>query len=225
MKHKPASAAALAERFLTAGDSVLEIGAADGVHTRVYASRVGHTGHVLAVEPHRGQGQALREMFEDTPWVTVQQAAIGATVGESLFYPDVKRPKCSSVWPENVATPGDPYLVPVTTIDALVASMPRTPKLIQIDAQGAEAAILRGARKTLTLPIVWVIEVWASGLSATGASVSDVLLPFQTHAYTPRSILGKRLDWYDAEVYAAGRVGPSHADFVMVPDDLMEADW
>lgn len=225
MKHTATTAAAIADRFLTRGDAVLEIGAADGHHTRVYAERVGPTGYVLAVEPHQPSARALQKACQALPCVTVFPVAVGARVGTGRFQASIADPKCSSLWAENVPDPGEAYQVDVTTVDALVRAMPRTPKVIQVDAQGAEAEILIGARITLALPIVWVIEVWATGLLHAGATVREVLELFQSFGYTPRSLLGKRLDWNDAHVYATGRTRNAHADFVMVPEDLMEADW
>lgn len=225
MKHTVTSAVELAQRFLQLGDAVLEIGAADGAYTRVYADRVGPTGSVLAVEPHRGHLKTLRGAYAAMPWVTIWPGAVGASIGERLFQTDQTYPKQSSFWAKNVAVPGEAYPVAVTTIDALVRTMPRAPKLIQVDAQGAEAAILGGAVKTLALPIVWVIELWATGLRRAGASVKDVLRPFQDHAYTPRTLQGQRLGWDTADRTAVACVGASHIDLVMVPEDLMEADW
>lgn len=223
MKHKIDSAVALARRFLQPGDAVLEIGAADGSYTRVYADRVGPTGSVLAVEPHRGHLQTLRETSR--PWVTIWCGAVGAMVGERVLQTDRTNPKRSSLWAENVPDPGEAYPVAVTTIDALVRSMPRAPRLIQIDAQGAEAAMLLGAGKTLDLPIVWVMEVWSTGLWRAGASVDDVLAPFEAHAYSTRTLLGHRLAWATAQQESIARMGAAHTDLVMVPEDFMEADW
>jgi FkbM family methyltransferase len=225
VKHTIATASVIADRFLTSGATVLEIGAGDGAHTRVYAERVGPTGHVLAVEPHRQSARAVQRVCEDLPWVTVLPVAVGARVGWARLQASRDHPHWSSLWAENVPDPGEAYPVDVTTIDVLVRALPRAPTVIQVDAQGAEAAILRGATTTLTLPIVWVIEVWATGLRRAGSTVRDVCEPFHACGYTPRSLLGTRLDWDEAEAYAAGRQQTAHADFVMVPEDLMEADW
>lgn len=226
MKHKVGTATKLARRFLTPGDAVLEIGAADGVYTRVYADQVGPSGHVWAVEPHPAYARELSALEERRPWLTVYRGAVGARVHpHAWLYTDATDPKRSSLWRENVPDPQAGCPVLMTTIDTLVAAMPRVPRLIQVDAQGAEAAILAGARMTLTLPIVWVIELWAAGLTAAGASVSEVMEYFQSHAYTPRSLHGAHVEWTTAHEAATAQVGGSHTDLVMVPEDLMEADW
>lgn len=224
MKHTVTTASAIADRFLASGDAVLEIGAACGEFTRVYADRVGPTGFVLAVEPHRESYRALLKAYRDYSWVTALPVAVGSGEGDEVFLASQTVPNTSSFWAKNVIDPSESYEVVVTTVDALVRSMPCAPRVIQVDAQGAEAAILRGATKTLALPIVWVIEVWATGLLRAGAEVRDICALFQAYAYTPYSLLGKRLDWDTAHAYAAGRARNAHADFMMVPD-AMEAAW
>lgn len=225
MKHTAATASAIARQVLRDGDAVLEVGAADGAYTQVYADHVGRTGHVLAVEPHRPSVQALRTLADARPWITVWHGAVGPTAGLARFYPDQTNPKRSSLWPTNVPDPGQASIVPVTTIDALVASMPQLPGLIQVDAQGAEAGILAGAIDTLARPIVWVIELWASGLRQAGSSVAEVLAVFKAHAYRPRSVRGARLEWDAACAEASARRGPAHLDLVMVPAALAGVQW
>lgn len=225
MKYKAAAAVSIARRFLSAGDAVLEIGAADGEYTRIYADRVGRTGRVLAVEPYQPHVRELRRLSVTLPWVTVRHAAVGAVIGDALFYPDQTDPKRSSLWSTNVPDPGEASMVPMTTVDALVAWLPSTPALIHVDAQGAEAGILAGARQTLTLPIVWIVELWSSGLQHAGSSVAEVMDAFQAHAYAPRSVRGARLDWAAAVDQASSRRGLAHADVVMVPETLTGVSW
>lgn len=217
MKHTAASAARIARRVLHAGDAVLEIGAADGEHTAVYADRVGPTGCVVAVEPHRQHAQALGRLCATRPWVLVQQLAVESHEGTREFYPDRGNAKCGSLWAANVLDTEASYPVPVTTIDALVDAMPRPPRLIQVDAQGAEAAIVLGAARTLQSPIVWVIELWAAGLLAAGGSVDDVLSAFMRSGYVPVSLRGSALEWQDVRDYTTDRPWAGHFDVVMRP--------
>jgi len=226
VKHKIGSAAHLAHRFLDRGDAVLDIGAADGAYTRVYADRVGRTGSVLAVEPNvRHLGQLL-DACEPMPWVSIWYGAVGRDrLGLGWLHEDADDPKRSSLWASNVSRPGHGYHVAVTTVDALIETMPQQPKLIQVDAQGAEADIVAGAGKALTAPIVWVLEIWREGLANAGATVDDVLLPFEVHGYTARSIAGARIEWDDLREQVRPHLGVTHADVVLVPDALKGADW
>lgn len=225
MKHKPSSAALLAERFLSPGDTVIEVGAADGAYTEVYAARVGPTGRVLAIDPHPGHVRQLIALAEVYPQVTVLSMAVGASIGEALFYPDRTAPKRSSLYWTNVADPGEAALVRVTTIDALVESLGHAPALIQVDAQGAEAGILAGALSTLGLPAVWVIELWPAGLLNARASADETMGYFQAQTYSPYSVRGAPMTWHEAHEAVATREGVKHADFVMVPETLAGVGW
>lgn len=221
-KHKPASAAIIAGQFLQPGDTVLEIGAADGEYTAVYAERVGVAGRVIAVEPHPDHVAQLLVLAATCPQVTVVPMAVGSAEGEALLYHDAS-PKRSSLYPANVSDPGAVSRVPMTTIDALVAALGITPALIQVDAQGAEASIVAGAQATLGLPSVWVIEVWPAGLRHAGASVADAIGHFEARTFRPHTVRGASLSWTEAYDEAAAREGFKHADFVMVPDALVGA--
>lgn len=225
IKHKPASAAVIASQFLQPGDTVLEIGAADGEYTAVYAERVGVAGRVIAVEPHPDHVTQLQALAETCPQITVVPMAVGSAEGEALLYHDTIAPKRSSLYPTNVSRPGAVSRVPVTTIDALVASLGLTPALIQVDAQGAEASIVAGAVGTLALPIVWVIEVWPAGLRHAGATVADAIGHFEARTFCPHTVRGASLSWREAYDESAARDGFKHADFVMVPDALVGAAW
>lgn len=222
-KYRPEFAAALSRRVLQPGDAVLEIGAADGEHTRIYAERVGPTGSVVAVEPHRAHIVALRTLAATYPWVILRETAVGAVGGDGCLQVDRAHSKCSSLYRGNVGEPGDSYAVPVTTVDALVQSMPQCPAVIQVDAQGAEAAILRGATRVLSLPIVWVVELWRDGLATAGDSVDDVIEMFRAHAFAPSTVAGHACEWSDVSRVANARSGWSYCDFVMWPRDLVAA--
>ena len=216
-KYRADSALILARRVLRIGDAVLEIGAADGEHTRIYADRVGRTGQVVAVEPNRAHVAQLRAIASECPWVVVHESAVGAESGECDLQVDEAHPQWSSVYPANVGMLGESYRVPMTTVDALVLGMSQTRRLIQVDAQGAEAAILRGATVTLSLPIVWVMEFWRDGLRTAGDSVEDVIAAFRAYGFAPSNVFGTACDWDEVSAVVNGRPGWSYCDFVLWP--------
>lgn len=224
MKYKPSSAAVLAGRFLRPGDTVIEIGAADGDYTAVYAAHVGSSGRVIAVDPHPDHVRQLEALAVAWPQVTVVPMAVGSIEGEAPFFHDAGNPKRSSLYSTNVSVPGRVSQVRMTTIDALVLSLGVIPALIQIDAQGAEASILAGAQATLVWPIVWVLEVWPAGLRQAGATVTDAIGQFQTRTFLPHSVHGASMSW-PATYKAMASHGVHHADVVMLPDVFAGAVW
>lgn len=221
-KLKPLLAAQLAQRFLEPGDAVLEIGAADGEYTHLYAERVGPTGEVLAVEPNR---KVRAQGIKACPgWVSWCAAAVGADEGTVTLHTARRYPKTASLYADNVPH-GPAYDVPMTTVDALVAKMRQTPALIQVDAQGAEAAILAGAHRTLALPVVWVVEVWPQGLAHAGASAEVLVAIFQRCGHVPESPSGIAISWTEVgrQAKRSGHARHGHFDLVLIPRQLQMA--
>lgn len=207
---------------LEPGATVLDIGANVGAYARLYATTVGPTGYVLAVEPHPVTATTCRARCDDMPWITVQQIAVSDHGGPGALFADVVDARRSSLWIANVPYTGESYPVQVTTLDTLIGTMLAFPRLIKIDAQGAEAKILRGGTATLDARPLWQIEVWPNGLKAAGDTVEDVLEPFRSRGYVPmlhqQGALDARPAW-DAVLGAAARcVRPHQAfDVVMLP--------
>jgi FkbM family methyltransferase len=219
VKHSQKSAEVLARKFLKRGDTAVDIGAAFGELTRIYAEAVGSVGCVLAVEPNRRTYETLWRAMKPWPQVTCVEMAVGDVVGAGVLT-DSERPKHSSLWPANVPQPGTSYSVHQTTVDVLLAELPRVTKFIKIDAQGAEAAILRGATTALARPIVWVVEMWPAGLQNAGATIADVLLPFKQHGYVPADPKGRTMSWQGAKESASCRRGGWSVDLVFIPGAL-----
>lgn len=209
----------LARRFLEPGDGVIEVGSATGEYALTYAERVGPTGEVLAVEPNRmtrTRGESITP-----PWVRWCSSAVGERACTMRFYAPKLHPKTASLYEANVRK-ATVSTVSVTTIDDLVLTMRQAPAMIQVDAQGSEAAIIAGAKRTLKLPAMWVIEIWPRGLAAADASAAAVLAPFLLAGYVPASPSGKALTWgqVDREVARVGPAPHGHFDVVLIPPDL-----
>lgn len=184
---------ALGASYLRPGDGVLDVGCNEGGYAKVYADKVGPTGYVRGIEPHAGACAKAREHTKDRPWMTVQQVALGAPPVDpgpqfsirGLLWSSSNSKQASM---EKANCQGVPEAQPVviTTLDLVVAPLPAPPRLIKIDAQGSEARILRGATETLdAMTSIWVVEIWQPGLEAMGATVEDVLQPFEWRGYVP----------------------------------------
>ena len=156
------------EARLGLGDGVLDIGANGGMLTATYVQTVGPTGYVLAVEPDPETYSLLTHGIREMPTAHAIQAAVGATVGETVIYPDGSR---TSRWEMLTGRKSRGVVVPMTTVDHLA---PLVPKLrgVKVDVQGGEFDVLLGASETLRrAEVTWQVEVWPKGLEAAGASV------------------------------------------------------
>ena len=203
--------------FLRPGDTAIDVGAHLGTWTGRLAEAVGPTGTVLAVEPHPVTAERLRVAMADRPQVQVIEACVGDLMSEdTAFYSDEGDTRRSTLWATNRLKDGPTYPVRMVTLDSLVASLPRPPRFIKVDAQGAEAAILRGAVQTMALPVRWFVEVWQTGLQQAGANVQEVLEPFRRAGYTPQVTKGVT-SWDRLRVYAEQQGGHGAIDVLMVP--------
>ena len=142
------------QRFVGPGTCVVDVGANVGAVTLLVAKLVGPAGRVLAVEPGPPYVERLRANLalnaSLSDRVTVHQVGLSDAPGMLQWRPDPKDP-----WNAGLSTahpdsrPGE-VTVPVTTLDALVASQELDRlDFIKIDVEGMELEVLRGARQTL----------------------------------------------------------------------------
>jgi len=140
------------QRFLCPGMTVYDIGAQAGFYTLFFSALVGESGQVFAFEPCPYEAHFLIDHVKMNRLANVQvlQAAVGERHG--LVGMTIDR----GVTQNQVCDSSDAILmVPALMLDSL--GLP-PPNLIKIDVEGAEAAVLRGAGKTLRKahPVVFV---------------------------------------------------------------------
>lgn len=193
------------QHWVRPGDVVLDVGANRGEVTR---ELVQQGASVIAIEPHRDMVALLRESF---PQITVIQAAAWESPGRITLYHSQDAAQ-SSLFPPNVLQPtGETDTVPSVTLDQVC----QTPTAIKIDAQGAEAAILRGAKRLLTeARPVWYVELWRDGLQAAGSSVRAVCDVFDHAGYRPEG-----QTWAQVCEGAERQRGHSSVDVLAVPQE------
>jgi FkbM family methyltransferase len=138
-----------ARAFLRPGDTVYDLGAFAGFFALLAARHVGPTGHVHAVEPNADNRALLHSHLRANPalatHITVHAAAIGSRRGHGTMRGHAE----TSVLTAGVETP-------ILTVDDL----PGCPRLIKVDVEGTEAAVLAGAlRVTRDSHPAWLIEV------------------------------------------------------------------
>jgi FkbM family methyltransferase len=135
-----------------AGDVVLEAGSNVGAYTMLFAQWAGPAGHVFAFEPdpHAFHGLqthiALNGLNER---VTAVQAAVADRDGGTLRFAMFGSSGISRL-AGNHAAPGTTICeVQTTTIDRFCTTHALAPTVLKIDVEGAELAVLRGARATI----------------------------------------------------------------------------
>ena len=154
---------AVLRRLLRPGHVALDVGANYGVYTRAMSELVGPSGEVHAFEPQKDVIEVLRSALEATPGVHLVNAAVSDAPG----WATVRVPKILGIAPEparasiqSVPTPNGPPsagTVQLVTLDDYCAGFERL-DFVKVDAEGHDAAVLRGARRTLSRyrPIVQV---------------------------------------------------------------------
>lgn len=149
---------ALHRQLVAPGALVFDIGAHVGDRTgsflRLRAS-------VVALEPQPRVFRALRLLYGACERATLIQSAAGDAVGELPLHLNTQNPTVATVAPAFInASQGAPgwegqnwdsrVLVPVTTLDALIARHGR-PNFVKIDVEGHEQAVLTGLNTALPL--------------------------------------------------------------------------
>jgi FkbM family methyltransferase len=137
---------------LRVGDTALDVGANVGAYAVLFGMWIGETGRVFAFEPAaaafagleahvalNGLGQRVRAV----------RAAVSDHVGTARFVSEGAQGTNHLLTPGTSAPGGATIEVPTTTIDAFCVEHGLRPRLIKIDVEGAECAVLRGARRTI----------------------------------------------------------------------------
>jgi FkbM family methyltransferase len=184
----------------------LDIGAHGGQVTRLLADLL-PAGQVVAVEPSSYARSVLRLnlLVRARPNVTVVAAALGREPGVAVLATPVKRAGAMGYGIASlVSEPGRGTvweLVPVTTVDALVAAMELPAlHLMKIDVEGYETAILQGALETLRRcrPAL-VLELARERLARAGSSPEELWALLASMGYGAQALPAPRPDRSDGD--------------------------
>ncbi len=147
---------ALFRQVLRPGDVVVEAGANFGAHTIAMAQMVGATGCIFAFEPQRLVYQVMvaNVAINSLGNVMTVQAGLGAHPGV-VKVPILNPTKGLNFGSFSIGMFDTGEDVPVKTIDSLDLNRCR---LIKVDVEGMECAVLEGARSTIERlrPILYV---------------------------------------------------------------------
>lgn len=143
------------ERFVRPGMVMFDVGANVGFYTLAFSRLGGDAGRVYAFEPDAGNVVKLRRhaVLNHLSNTAIVQVAVAGHIGLVGF--------TSGAAGETGRLGGDDYLVPVTSLDTLVASSAvSAPDFVKMDVEGAEASVLEGARELLAAGrTIWLIAL------------------------------------------------------------------
>lgn len=141
---------ALIERELKPGDVAVDIGAHVGVHTVVMGARVRPNGGLYCFEPDPDLAAALQQTYIINGFThigAVVNAAVADAPGRLEFFRTAHSPE-SSLFAPTEAPRRDSITVDVVSLDGYFKPGARV-DFLKVDAEGAEAAILRGMKRVL----------------------------------------------------------------------------
>jgi FkbM family methyltransferase len=140
------------ERFIRPGMTIYDIGAQAGFYTLFFSRLTGDRGKVFAFEPCAYEARFLIDhvRLNHLDNVRVVQAAVWEK--RELLPMSSDRGMCENRVGDD---PGATLMVPTISLDS--SGLP-VPDLIKMDVEGAEAAVLRGAQRTLreARPVLFV---------------------------------------------------------------------
>jgi FkbM family methyltransferase len=140
------------ERFIRPGMTIYDIGAQAGFYTLFFSRLAGGRGKVFAFEPCAYEARFLIDhvRLNHLDNVRVVQAAVSET--RELLPMSSDRGMCEN---RLGGDSGATLMVPTISLDS--SGLP-VPDLIKMDVEGAEAAVLRGAHRTLreVRPVLFV---------------------------------------------------------------------
>ena len=172
----------LVDSLLRPGMNIVDGGANEGAYTVFFASRVGSTGHVIAVEPSSRELERLRANIAGNNLnnVVVVASALADRAGEaSLMIAEASHAGQNTMgeFIHAGVTSAGTEVVPTATLDELVAAHGLAGlDLIKLDVEGAEMRALMGAENVLRTarPLV-LLEISPTGLASQGGSVKDLV--------------------------------------------------
>ena len=111
---------------------------------------------ILAIEPSHATCALLTARFRDRRNVAVHECALSAAAGHAAFYSSNAGAGTNSLSP--LSGPNTETVRLVTMDELLLHSAPGAVAMAKIDAEGADALILRGAERALTSGAIEVIQ-------------------------------------------------------------------
>jgi FkbM family methyltransferase len=190
--------AALVRRLLNNDDVFWDVGANVGYFTLVAATALAHRGQIVAFEPGQNAYQRLTENVSLNPYRNIQTfpMAVSDREGEAVLHVagDIAD-SSASLYPAG-QTQARPEVCRTVSLDHFrQVQGGRPPDLIKLDVEGAELAVLQGARDLIskTLPLL-LVEMEEKNLRAAGASREAIRQFLSPYGYQAAHLRKGR--WY-----------------------------
>ncbi len=161
----------LMQEVIRPGDLAVDIGANVGWYASLLCRGVGETGAVYAFEPNPFLVRLLGSLSQDHPNLVVHPMALGDKDTETDFF-------IPENWISGSCMPRDKSSqccrVRMARLDD---ALPGRPDFVKLDAEGAEMAVLVGAKAILDAPDapLWMVELSTEEARPFGHDVSDVV--------------------------------------------------
>lgn len=142
------------------GDCVLDIGANIGYYAFLESGLVGKEGLVYALEPVSENLEALNKNIElnDIKNIKTYNLAAGSFAGKQPIHLNKKSNWASMIYRPDQGFIGEREVDVVTVDDFVDREVKRIPRLIRMDVEGYEYAILQGMKKTMKQGTTLFIE-------------------------------------------------------------------
>jgi FkbM family methyltransferase len=195
----------LVQRLLDADEVFWDVGANVGYFTLVAATALNHRGRVVAFEPGKNAYARLTENIALNAYRNIQTLPVAVTdrEGEAVLHlaGDIAD-SSASLYPVALGQAGQEVCRTVALDQVLRCEGLRPPDLIKLDAEGAELAVLQGARGLLAdSPPLWLMEMEEKNLRAAGASKAGVAQCLTGYGYRAAHLAKGR--WYATADLAA----------------------
>ncbi|MGI9119211.1 MAG: FkbM family methyltransferase [Acidimicrobiales bacterium] len=203
--------------WLRPGDLYVDVGAHIGYLAALAANVVGRSGRVVAFEPSPDTYAKLSAAFiaSSFPHVRAVHAAVADKAGHTVLF------AASGAWQDqayrNSLHPGD-GLVPTSEVEVVTLDEElgdARVRLLKVDVEGGELAVLSGTRRLLSdrRADALVVELNPPALARAGATVSNLVGQLQGSGYDAHRIIeGGRLQRWEPVV-----VEGEFADAVFLP--------
>jgi FkbM family methyltransferase len=197
--------------LLGPGDVCVDVGANIGYYTLLAANLVGETGHVYALEPAAGTHAELvsNVKLNRISNVTALQVAAGDAAGEAVFD---DRSNTGSIKPSLGGSAEQGTRAQVRTVASLIpaADVSRL-RLVKIDVEGHEVAVLRGLTPLFEAGArsAVLVELHAGVVEEAVALLMQLGVQYRLKTYNIRSS-GRCSRWTGSPVALAALLEPEH---------------